>query len=222
MAAIWVYKSGASSTLGATYTAGNTTVTVATGDGSKFASPTGGQFAFIRISNPNQTYVIKKVTGRSGDVLTVAAGAFGNTTDQNGTIGWYVDEVVTEEAMNQVKIDSVLAVDHPIAVGWMMSTGVTGSNVGKRLAAQRIGSIYGGQIVVDASDGSTALTFDIKKNGTSIFTSARTIAAGTSAGTVTSLTSALTSNPTTVAIADVFTLDITSGTSSWQFTVAMG
>jgi hypothetical protein len=110
----------------------------------------------------------------------------------------------------------------PTSIGWMMSTGVTGTNVGKRLVAPRAGQITGGRIVIDASDASTDLTFDIKKNGTSIFSSARTITHGASGGAVTDLTSALSSNPTAISAADVFTLDITSGSASWNFTVVMG
>lgn len=112
--------------------------------------------------------------------------------------------------------------DASITFGWMMGTGATGTNVGKRLVAPRAGQIIGGEIVIDASDGTTDLTFDIKKNGTSIFSSAQTITHGASAGAVTDLSSALSSSPTSIAKGDVLTLDITGGTSSWQFTVAMG
>jgi hypothetical protein len=110
----------------------------------------------------------------------------------------------------------------PVTVGWMMSTGATGTNVGKRLVAPRAGQITKGRIVIDSSDGTTDLTFDIKKNGTTIFSSARTITHGASAGAVTDLSSALSSNPTAISEADVFTLDVTAGTSSWNFTVVLG
>lgn len=112
--ALWVYKSGASSTLGSTYTSGDTTLTVATGEGSKFASPTAGQFFFVRISNPSGAYAIRKCTGRSGDVLTLSGAATSNTTDANGTVGWAVDEVVTAEAIDQLKADAAAGASSPL------------------------------------------------------------------------------------------------------------
>jgi hypothetical protein len=66
----------------------------------------------------------------------------------------------------------------------------------------------------------TALTFKIKKNGTNVFSVDPTVAAGTAAGTVTTVTT-LTTSPLPVAANDVFIMDITSGTSTWQFTAQL-
>lgn len=102
-------------------------------------------------------------------------------------------------------------------IGFVINSGTTGTNVGPMLAAPHAGSVTQCVVVTKASDSSTALTFTIKQNGTSVFTTAPTVAAGTAAGTVSTFTT-LTSSPLPVAAGDVFSIDITSGTGSWQFT----
>jgi hypothetical protein len=110
----------------------------------------------------------------------------------------------------------------PLSVQFAMGSGATGTDVGPELLAHA-GVITACKVRVKTSDASTALTFRIKQNGTSIFSSDQTISAGTSAGTTVDLTSALSSTSISVALDDVFTIDITSGTSSWVFTaVARG
>jgi hypothetical protein len=104
---------------------------------------------------------------------------------------------------------------------WSIGSGAAGTAVGGYLVAPLAGAITTGRIVITASDASTDLTFDIKKNGTSIFASARTITHGASAGSVTDLTSALTSASVSVTAGDKFTLDITSGGTAWIFNVVM-
>lgn len=105
---------------------------------------------------------------------------------------------------------------------WNVGSGATGTIIGGYLVAPLSGAITTGRIVITASHASTDLTFDIKQNGTSIFSSPRTITHGASPGAVTDLTSALTSASITVAAADTFSLAITSGDTAWIFSVVMG
>lgn len=104
---------------------------------------------------------------------------------------------------------------------WSVSSGAVGTAVGLKAAASLAGAITTGRILIGASDATTDLTFDIKKNGTSILTAAQTVTHGTAADTEVDLTSALVSNPTSVSAGDKFQLDITSGSTSWQFWVGM-
>jgi hypothetical protein len=104
-------------------------------------------------------------------------------------------------------------------IGFVINTGSAGNDVGPDLLAPRSGTISKVKFVTKQSDPSVALTFRIKQNGVSIFSSNQTVAAGTAAGTVTTLSSALTSSPLSVTADDVFTIDITAGASAWKFTV---
>jgi hypothetical protein len=116
---------------------------------------------------------------------------------------------------------AISASDIPLlGIGFSMNTGATGTNVGPMIAAPRAGVVNKCVIVTKASDGATALTFKIKQNGTDVFSADPTIAAGTASGTVTTSTS-LTSLPLSVAANDVFSIDITSGTATWQFTAQL-
>jgi hypothetical protein len=107
-----------------------------------------------------------------------------------------------------------------MVIGFVMNTGVTGTNVGPSLCAPRAGYVTKCKIVTHASDGSTDLTIKIKQNGSDVFSADPTVGHGTSSGTVTTSTS-LTSVPLPIAADDVFTIDISSGTSSWVFTAQL-
>lgn len=108
----------------------------------------------------------------------------------------------------------------PLVMGFILNTGATGTNVGPELIASRAGSFTKCKIVTKASDGATPLTFKIKQNGVNIFSADPTVSAGTAGGTITTSTS-LTSSPLSVAADDLFTIDVTSGSSSWQVTVQL-
>jgi hypothetical protein len=82
------------------------------------------------------------------------------------------------------------------------------------LAAPRSGSLTKCVVTTKASDSSTALTFLIRQNGTSIINP--TVAAATATGTVSTFAFG-----STVAASDVFSMDISSGTTRWQFTAQL-
>jgi hypothetical protein len=106
-----------------------------------------------------------------------------------------------------------------IVIGFVMNSGAAGSDVGPMLIAPHSGLVTKVKLVTKSSDGSTPLTFTIRQNGTAIFTAPLTVAAGTSSGTLTTFAGVLTSSPLTVAPDDIFTIDITSGSANWVFTV---
>jgi hypothetical protein len=108
----------------------------------------------------------------------------------------------------------------PLVIGFIIADGTAGTNIGPELAAPRTGQVTKCKIVTKTSDGSTALTLKIKQNGTDVFSVDPTVTAGTSGGTVSTFTT-LTSSPLPVTIDDVFKIDITSGTSSWVFSVQL-
>jgi len=76
--ALQVYSDLAFLTLGAAYTAGQTTVTLATGDGAKCPA-TGEFYVSMTVNLATKTFNIFKVTSRAGDVLTGTGGASGST-----------------------------------------------------------------------------------------------------------------------------------------------
>jgi hypothetical protein len=105
-------------------------------------------------------------------------------------------------------------------VGFIINDGSPGTNVGPILIARQAGQVIKCKIVVKASDAAIDLTFKIKQNGTDVFSADPTITHGTASGTITTSV-ALTSVPLAVAADDLFTIDITSGSSAWQFTAQL-
>jgi hypothetical protein len=104
------YLDYSSSTVGSAYTAADGTLTVATGEGSKF--PASGDY-WISVTDKHDdsaTYAfVRKVTSRSGDVLTLAAGVSAGT-DHNAAVGAYVDAVIGKAALDQLRLDIVAQV----------------------------------------------------------------------------------------------------------------
>lgn len=114
---------------------------------------------------------------------------------------------------------TLVTAEVPLLVGFIVP-GRVGNNVGPSLVAPRTGSLSKCVVVVHTSDPLVDLTFRIKKNGVNIFSVDPTIAAGTSSGTISTFTT-LTSVPLGVTENDLFTIDVTSGTTTWQFTAQL-
>jgi hypothetical protein len=109
-------------------------------------------------------------------------------------------------------------------IGFLVNDGSVGVNVCPILIAAR-DSAYGSgatqcKTVIKQSDPSIGLTFKIKQNGVDIFSADPNVAAGTAGGTIVTSTS-LTPMPLVETADDLFTLDITSGSSAWQFTAQL-
>lgn len=115
---------------------------------------------------------------------------------------------------------SVTALQNQMVIGFIMNSGATGTNVGPTLIAPRAGKVTKCKIVVHAADPSTDLTIKIKKNGTDVFSADPTVTHGSAVGTIVTSTS-LTSSPLSIAADDLFTIDVSSGTSAWQFTAQL-
>lgn len=107
----------------------------------------------------------------------------------------------------------------PPVIGFVINDGSAGANIGPMLAAPRAGDVALCFGVVKASDPSVPLGFDIKRGGVSVFASPGAVAAGVAAGTTFSVT--LSAIPLAIAAHDVFSIDITSGSASWQFTAQL-
>jgi hypothetical protein len=94
MATTWLIdKNLAQSSLASGYTAGATTITLATGEGARFDSPTGSQGIMLAFNDPPDFFV--RCTGRSSDTLTIdATGAEGSTV-ANESVGCKITQVIT-------------------------------------------------------------------------------------------------------------------------------
>ena len=92
-----LFTNNADSALTAAIGAAATTCTVA--DGSRFAAPTGGDYQLVTI-NTGSTYEVCRLTGRTGNVLTITRAQEG-TTAQSWGIGARVFADVTAAAMGR-------------------------------------------------------------------------------------------------------------------------
>ena len=100
-----------------------------------------------------------------------------------------------------------------LVIGFVVNSGAIASPAAPKTIASHAGTITTCAYVVTASSASVAFTFDIKQNGTSVFSSPPTIAAGTAGGTTGNFS--LSSGSLSVSKGDVFEFDITSGSSAW-------
>jgi hypothetical protein len=192
-----------------------------------------GVTAFVELSDVPNAY-----TGQGGKVVQVNTGAtglqfiglsalldlLGNTRGailERGAAGWTLLAPGTSgfflKSGGAGADPSYVSV---LVVGFIMSSGATGTNVGPELIAPRAGAFTKCKVVTKASDATTDLTFKIKQNGVDVFATDPTVAHGTAGGTLSTFTT-LTSSPLAVAADDIFTIDVTSGTATWQFTVQL-
>jgi hypothetical protein len=95
-----LFANDASTTLAVAIDTDDTTITVATGEGSKFPAPTGGDW-FALVLDGGAALEIVHCTARSGDDLTVSRGAEG-TTPASWGIGARGDLRVTKEGLEDI------------------------------------------------------------------------------------------------------------------------
>lgn len=76
-----LFADNATSTLASAIDASVTTITLATGEGAKFPSPSGGDFFDLTLTQAlsESSWEIVKVTARTDDTLTVTRGQYGTT-----------------------------------------------------------------------------------------------------------------------------------------------
>lgn len=97
-------------TVGSAYTAGDPTLTVATGDGDARMPATGDFWVAVTDWIPgdagSRTYFfILKISSRSGDVLTRVAGTDQGTSDHDASVGAHVFWVLSAGALAQLIAD---------------------------------------------------------------------------------------------------------------------
>jgi hypothetical protein len=158
-----------------------------------------------------------------GDTITIAATPAAGYTDeqaQDAVAAAIASGTQTGITVTYNDAGNALSFSVGLTLNYILNSGATGTNVGPELLAPRSGSFSTCKVVTKTSDASTDLTFLIKKNGVNIFSVNPTVSHGTSAGTV-STVGTLTSTPLSVSAFDVFTLDVTSGTSSWAATIVL-
>lgn len=107
----------------------------------------------------------------------------------------------------------------PLTINFQCRDGAAADNAAGRAIAPRKAFLTTCTVLVDSSDASTPLIFQVTLNGTLLFSVAPQIAAGAAAGTVASF--ALIGSPVAVSAADIFAINITSGSSSWAFTAQL-
>ena len=94
------YTNLASSTLASSYTAGDSSITVATGDGAKF--PTTGNFT-VAVGQPPNFFL--QCTARTDDTLTVDTSATEGTTAANASSATAVTHVITAGVLDGIRSD---------------------------------------------------------------------------------------------------------------------
>lgn len=152
--------------------------------------------------------------GQQGGPIGIQEGGIAETANLSRT--WILFLESLAQAANPV---------NPI-VGFIMNSGATGTNVGPMLPAGRSGTANVVTVVIKTSDAATPLTFDIIQRtvaqqaanlpGASIFETMPTIPAGTASGVLLEFDD-LVEQPLTVTENDVFTINISSGSTSWVF-----
>jgi hypothetical protein len=126
-----VFANNAVSTLAAAIAAGDTSLTVATGEGARFPAISGGDWFNVVLEDgpPVTKREFVKVTARSGDVLTIVRAQQGSTA-QAFSIGDKVEQRLSAATLTQLQIDSTLGNANPSNVtANAADTYITGSNV---------------------------------------------------------------------------------------------
>ena len=98
--------------------------------------------------------------------------------------------------------------------------GGSGVNVTNMLRVPQQSLVTACDVVVKASDASTDFTFRIMRNGVDIFSSDPTVTHGATSGSSFTF-AALVNNPFLLNAGDILSLDITSGSASWDVTVQL-
>ena len=102
-----------------------------------------------------------------------------------------------------------------VSVGFAIGNGTPATPAVPLILAPVSGTISHCYFTTNSSDGATALTFNVKFNGTDIISGTNaTVAAGTTQGTVSTFT--LTSGTIAITSGQKWEIDISSGTSSWS------
>ena len=179
----------------ATTSDGVTTINIATG---------GGTVTSVALTMPGEFSVAGSPITGSGTFAVTKANQSANTAFLGPVSG----------GAAQPTFRNIDGADLPGYGSFYLNTGAVANPAAWGIAPHASSSITKIVMYTQTSDAAIDLTFDIKKNGTSILTAPITITHGTATGTV-STSTALVSSPLTVAQNDIFTLVITSGSATW-------
>lgn len=100
-----LYSNNAASTLASSITNVATSLTVATGEGALFPSPTGGDYFYATLEDGSNNREIVKVTARSTDTFTIVRAQDG-TTARSFASGSKVELRITRAMLDDFKLDA--------------------------------------------------------------------------------------------------------------------
>lgn len=158
-----LFTNNAASSLASGITNVATTLTVQTGDGAKFPSPSGGDYFYLTLDDLTNVEVVK-CTARTGDTLTVTRAQDG-TTAQSFASGTTKVELRLTRAVMQAFAQALAALTAGRVV--YVATGGTltdSSNITTDGTVLTLGAASGKNLVVSSTDASTAYN-----NGCSTF-----------------------------------------------------
>lgn len=95
-----LFANNATATLASGITSSDTTISLSSGSGALYPTPTGGDFFILTLTQPmNETsWEDVKVTGRTGDTLTISERGYGGTTAVSWVAGSKADIRLTADA----------------------------------------------------------------------------------------------------------------------------
>ena len=211
-----LFANNAESTLAAGIDNDDTTLTVQTGHGARFPSPSGGDYFLLTLTQAGSetSWEIVKCTSRSGDTLTVVRAQEGTSAAAWGS-GSKAELRLTAGALARYEgaTDIALAISDeftPITVG-------TGKVTFRVLRSMTIAEVR-----ASLTTGSTSgvVTVDINKNGSSILSTKLTIDQGEKTSMTAAVPPVLSS--TTLASDDEISIDIdTAGANAVGLKVAI-
>ena len=123
-----LWANNAASTVGANINNSTTTITVAAGEGSKFPSPSGGDFFYATLQEGASLEIVK-VTSRSTDTLTVVRAQQG-TTGTSFTTAAKIENRLTKAALEFLRdlATSALLMDGSVLAAKLQIAGNTDEN----------------------------------------------------------------------------------------------
>lgn len=129
-----LFANNAASTLAAGITDSATNMTLASGEGAKFPSPSGGSYFMVTIVDDANNIEIVKCTARTTDTLTVVRGQEGTTARAYST-GDKVELRVTAGALAALAVDPIPSgvilmwsgSTGTIPTGWLLCDGTNGT-----------------------------------------------------------------------------------------------
>lgn len=201
-----------------------TTHTILSGEGYVTANPASAAQAFTlpdctgpsgetyTVSNIQSKYAVTVVTGSSAQLINGLPVGTTITVPNGGSVGFVV--VPNTKSISGCHWETAPQALRPTSLGFTLNSGAIKTDAAPRQIGDHTATISTCQFLTTASDGAVGLAFDIKDNGTTIFSSTPTVTAGTSAGTL-SAVGTLTSTPTTITKNHSYSINVTGGSSSW-------